>query len=433
MVRAAAAIIVVPRWQGPDEPQHFLVAASILRDLPSGPETLYALPPAIEQGVRDLEGEIIRSMAREGWWAYYGARTPDEPLPQRFGDGPNLVTDVPGAAGGGRMYFVAASGVIRMLGISDVDREYDVLRGMSLVWGLLTVLVGYAATRVWVGDDYSVAVAAVLGFHPQFVLVATTVSPDAFVNLCGAIAWWQLGRALTHGHIVIALAALWLAALAAAVTRRVGAPLVGMAAIASAVVLCRFRQRARIGLSLVVILAACGATLVGLLTLWPDEFQRLREYFSLREAIMRGRVRPAMASFLWTFWQSTWLAAGWGRFPAPSWWIAAVSAWAAVATGGVAALLLSRGRHFTIVCHALAAVCLQALAIWVAYWGIVGAGAQGRYLFPVIVPFLTLLTLGSATAVQMFWRRSALWVPVVLMITFDLLAWTTVLIPVYMR
>jgi hypothetical protein len=430
-VRLALAFVVVPRWQGPDEPQHYLVSASVLRDLPAGEDAFVPLPPPVDTAVRALEGELIRSMARSGWWQYYGAQTPPEPLPTRLHEGPGLLSNAGGAAGGSRLYFTAASVVIRALGVSGVEREYDILRLLSSLWGLLTIGVAYVASRAWLDQPSALAVAGVVAFHPQFVIVASTVSPDAFVNFCGAVVWWQSVRALTNVRARTSIAATWIAAIAGMLARRLGTPLLGAAAI---VTVATFgRQSRRQIVSAVATVAGVTALLAALLwLLWPAESHRIVNGILFRSYRVANATSPDVHTFTAVLWQSAWLTGGWLRFPPPGWWMLIANVWAIAALVGLGMLFgrSDRERRTIVVCAAGSAL-VQLTAIFVIYYWLIGSGAQGRYLFPVIVPLISLLVLGSAELVAaLTGKRAEIW-PITLMATLDVLGWSVVLIPAY--
>src|SRR5688572_15052182 len=68
LCRAAIASTIIPPWQGPDEPTHFALA--------------YGLTQPPEKQL-DVEGAVLRSMVRHGWWDLYEDPPPD-PLPSSF-------------------------------------------------------------------------------------------------------------------------------------------------------------------------------------------------------------------------------------------------------------------------------------------------------------------------------------------------------------
>src|SRR5678809_709105 len=108
----AIALVIVPPWQHPDEPQHLQTVRRILTD---------GADFSLEK--RDLVDErtIMASMARYRWWEFYGRETPT-PLPASFEEGPARVVDgyFGPPDGGSRLYYRGVAALFRATGIRDV-------------------------------------------------------------------------------------------------------------------------------------------------------------------------------------------------------------------------------------------------------------------------------------------------------------------------
>src|SRR6185295_18814814 len=63
---------------------------------------------------------------------------------------------------------------------------------------------------------------AIASLHPQFLLTALTVNPDALLNVVGAFMWWQVARATTSHRPTAALIFVLAAALLAPFVKRSG-------------------------------------------------------------------------------------------------------------------------------------------------------------------------------------------------------------------
>jgi hypothetical protein len=74
-------------------------------------------------------------------------------------------------------------------------------------------------------------------------------------------------------------------------------------------------------------------------------------------------------------------------------------------------------------------LCLLAAVAWVFLR--VRVGAQGRYLFPVIVPTLTLFWLGTAAWLPTRWRHSGAIALVSAFAVLDVIVWVVVALPAY--
>lgn len=66
--RAVMASAIVPPWQGPDEPIHFVLSHMVAHR---------------DESDLELQPVVLQSMARYHWWEPYGGRTPD-PVPTSF-------------------------------------------------------------------------------------------------------------------------------------------------------------------------------------------------------------------------------------------------------------------------------------------------------------------------------------------------------------
>jgi hypothetical protein len=133
------------------------------------------------------------------------------------------------------------------------------------------------------------------------------------------------------------------------------------------------------------------------------------------------------AAFLFSSW---WYSLGWVRYQAPQWWMVVTAFVTIPASLGVVVQLLRRGpARATVVIAVLNLVALLA-ALCVVFLRL-RTGPQGRYLFPAIVPLLTLLWIGTAAWVPDRRRELASAVLVTTVGVLDLLVWILVALPVY--
>ncbi|MEW5984322.1 MAG: glycosyltransferase [Acidobacteriota bacterium] len=420
LCRELLSLAVIPPWQNPDEPQH--VAAVLTQSSVSS--------PAAAAGA---QRDIIRSMAKHGWWQYYSRSTPN-PLPSGFSDkeSDSVVKSV--EHGGGRLYYLVLGAVLGWIGPVDAEGALLLLRICSAIAGALTVYCCWMAAEACLEPVSALVVTGMLALLPQFLIVSTTAGPDAFVNLCGAFLWWQAARLLGQQQSFSSVAGVWMAAVLSSGLRRIGALHLPMAAIVSliAVVVAGRRSVIRaLSVSAAVLVAMGIPAAVWLLA--PDEVDRV-------EAAVRAAVLPVGAGldlslefllrFLKALVDSSWLIAGWLRFPAPRPWLNAMNTLVVVACAGVVfGLFRDRARRpILLVATALAAV--QVAGIFGSYflWHIM---AQGRYLFPVLGPLSVLLWIGLST-----WWPERHWHIVgvgllTLLALFDLVGWTTVFLGAY--
>lgn len=412
------SLAMVPPWQNPDEPQH--MAGILTLAYPSQPDAALR-----------VEREIVRSMADADWWRHYGRVTP-RPLPERL-ESVDSAQSRPLAAG--IAYYEAMALLVRALPFRGAAARLYLVRTCSAVFGVLALFCCWAAARCCLGPAAATVTTAVLALNPQFAIVATTASPDAMVNLCGAYLWWQTCRLTREPHARGALLRAWAAAACGAMTRRIGLLLLPIAAVVSAVaVTAAFRRSRREGWTMaaggVAAVAAVGILAFALpgrvvdvavgaiaLTISAPYLDRLTVEF--------------FGQFTGTLLDSAWLNGGWMRLPAPRFWLNLMHALTAVSVLGVLLELRRPSSQRRVLVTALSLVAVPTVAIY-AYYFTAMVGPTARYLFPVAGP-LTVL----------FWRGLARWWPetrqqalatclIGLLALFDAVAWAVVLVPAYL-
>ena len=430
-VHASLALVVVPPWQHPDEPQN--VALIRLLKAAGSTRPLDELIMRYRGGTRDdpaTEPLIVASMVQHRWWEHYGRPAPDPP-PTTFKAAGTVVGTDFGLPGGGMLYFASFAAVFRSLGIDAPVTQLYVVRIFSALCGLLTLWLGWSATRIAFGPYVAAAATAVLALHPQFVLVSTAANPDALVNLLGALAWYFAVRGLAGGSIVGNGAALVAAALAAGLVKRVGVPLLACAGITIVFFSGRsVRDRLRI------LAVACAAVVAVALIAWwlaPTEFNRVVASTAFID--QRWVLGDLSMTRLWRFvaglLSSAYLYAGWLRYPPPVPLLVVAFIVTALGLGGVcwgwknASAPIRRG--FTL---ATVFAGVQLIATFAVHFPI-SSSAQGRYMFPVMVPFLALVVAGYSSIPVARNTHARLAFPVLAAAVCAVIGWTLVLIPAY--
>jgi 4-amino-4-deoxy-L-arabinose transferase-like glycosyltransferase len=415
---------VVPPWQNPDEPQHVMFASVLAKQGPA------VLPNLIDT---PIEGEIIVSMARHRWWTLYEREMP-VPLPPNFFGSDVEVHSIRGQA----TYYLAAAALFNRLPPLDVVAQLHLLRSVSALFGLATLWCVWAGTRLQFGRAAACAVAAVLALHPQFAIVSTTASPDAVVNLLGAIVWWQAARAHVHAGrpaMWAAVAVCFAAAVMAFATARLGLPLV----VASVFITVRMGLRLRslsglrTGLVAPAILGLAAALIAVAAWFLQDLAVRASRHamMPIRNAIDNWSAGwPEPVPFFRVVADSFWLTAGWLRFPAHAAVMIPVHTFVAIAVGGVLRGWRRRPELRPAVARSVVFVVLQMAAIVFGFY-FTNVGAQGRYLFPAIGPLLALLWFGGRIVLPRMTDLAFTRGAVVAALLFDLLGWYTVLLPAF--
>ena len=430
-VHASLALVVVPPWQHPDEPQN----VALIRLLKEAGSTrpLDELIMRYRGGTRDdpaTEPLIVASMVQHRWWEHYGRPAPDPP-PTTFKAAGAVVGADFGLPGGGMLYFTTFAGVFRSLGIDAPLPQLYVVRVFSALCGLLTLWLGWSAMRVAFGASVAAAVTAVLALHPQFVLVSTAANPDALVNLLGALAWYFAVRSLAGGSSVGNGTGLLAAALAAGLVKRVGVPLLACAGITIVFFSGRSaRDRLRI------VAVACAGVVAVALIAWrwaPEEFNRViaSTAFIDERWVLGDLSMTRLWRFIASLMASAYLYAGWLRYPPPVPLLVVVFLASALGLAGVCWGWKKTSAHRRRAL-ALAAVFtgVQLIATFAVHFPI-SSGAQGRYLFPVMLPFLALVVAGYSSIPVARSTHARLAVPVLAAAACDVIGWTLVLVPAY--
>jgi hypothetical protein len=424
------AFAVIPPWQNPDEPQHLLTTRLIV---------VHGADFVLHSD-QDEAGEraIIASMAQYRWWEHYGEQTPN-PLPATFADGPaKVVKDYFGPpAGGSRLYYSGVAAIFRVAGITKLLSQFYTMRFLSALWSLLTLVCVWAGTLALFDARSAVVVTGLMALHPQFVLVSTTASPDAFVNLAGAAMWWQAAVLLTSRIRVRNVMLLLTASVLGFMTRRMGAMLVIIAlciiaaAIARAV---RAREWRRRPWWAAVAASSGVAALAG--TAWfamPLDVYRAVAWIRfdpLQSASTITANAGDFPAFLEMLFRTFWLSAGWLRYSGPGWWQVATIALTVLTAAGLFASIVKAPSCRPAVWLGGGMVLLQTAAVVAYCLGIVQSGPQGRYLFPVLPAVFCLVWLGWR---GMFGERQSLAavLGLAVMAFLNISAWTLVIFPAY--
>ena len=431
--RAVIVSAIVPPWQGPDEPTHVALA-----QLLALPDAIVYNSPLLPNGdlttrvESDVHGQVLESMAAHRWWDAYGQAAPD-PLPRSFSPASRFST----GSYGQPLYYGLAALVLRVTAPRDMDATYFRLRALSLVLGVMTLLVGWAGTRVLLGSTAALGATVLAALYPQFVLSAISPNPDALAAFWGALIWWQFARLVVCRRRTMSFSLLIISAVAAVLTKRSAVPLAGIT-IVSAVWLFlpqawRFtkRQKLLLGFAVAALAAAAATTAMlfnnafgWLVANWATVFVTRRP--------LSAATFPVAAEYLRISVDYAWLMAGWQRFAPQEWWLQIARALTVIGLCGAAVRVVrARGRFQHGMTAAWTFFLVQALAVVVpGFWSL--AAPQGRYLFPVLAPMTVLLwggVVGTGSSRRHSYAALALIGTVALL---DATGVTTVLIQAYL-
>lgn len=419
--RLAVSLVLIPPWQHPDEHAHVAIAEVFESRLRSSQSS----DPWREE-------EILRSMADHEWWRHYGAPSPD-PLPARFTRLParnasaTLGIDAT-SPDHPRPYYAAIGAVLAFAPRMSVVDDLYVMRALSAALAMLTLWVAWRAARELLGETAGTTVAVMLALHPQFAVVSTAASSDALANLAGVLVWWQAMRAVRGSNVTWPLTVMWVAAICGAVADRMAVPLLIAACAISVAAFLRTGVRRSTIVRTIAILALLAASL------------RVLAAWRTFRGVVWEQVLPLPQAQTWEYFvrftfilvESWWASLGWQRYP-PPWWLATFAlGLTAVAVVGVIRRFLwdDHVRTRTILGVSVTIVAIQVAAVYWIYFRL-AHGAQGRHLFPALIPALVLIWIGIETWVPAQYRQHA---AVGLVLTFaalDSLVWTLVAVPAY--
>jgi hypothetical protein len=421
LCRAVAASAIVPAWQGPDEPSHF--AWIKLLASPRGPTA---------EARQDVERQVLASMAQHRWWKLYQESTPS-PVPHAF-------TDVPSHLSTGTLrrpaYYWLAAGALRVLRPPTIDAEYLWLRILSIALTVATLVCGWAGTRLLFDRRTTVGVMSLAALHPQFLLTSISVNPDVLINLCGAAVWWR--AACLHsgtGSRVVSVVMIAAAAVAAALAKRNGMPLRVVAAVVLGVMTIGVAPR-RTHLSRNVALAAVAVTAAAVFAArhWIADAGSGLVTFTFGGLVVTQSLADVgaveMLRFLASGIDTSWLVAGWLRFPAPEPWLWIARALTCVGLIAAAHLFLTAPTLRPRLGLAWLFVAITAMALLPAAF-VGGSIPQGRYFFVAFVPAMVLLWIGLQHCVPERRRPTGALAIVAVAAVLDVTGFATVLIPAY--
>ena len=282
-------------------------------------------------------------------------------------------------------------------------------RLVSLLFGLGTVLAAhYLASQLFPRQSLiPIAAAAIVGFQPKFLYIATAVSNDAAAAFWGALVVALLARRLQKGdfpHFAVLVGGILGLASITKVSGLLFFPLTGLALLLIHRGLHRgfFRDGLVI---LVVALLAGGWWYARNALLYGDPLSTNVHVVTAAEVQpLAERFWRDLSSIERTFWANLSRT-----FVSPIWLNKILIWWGRIS---LTLLLLCFTFHASrLTFHIwllLSSWPLTFLLFLIAYWAQAGAWAYGRLLFPAVAPLALLFVLGWAYAFPASWRRIAL-------------------------
>lgn len=369
-----------PLWQNPDEPAHFNYIVDVART---------GGLPVLQRG--DYDVDLLERLKN-------GRLRPDD-----------SVAAIRYESWQPPLYYVLAAQVYRAVPAGDASDDptgkVRPLRLFDAMLGALTVTVGYLCGRSVAGPGrgwLAVAVPVAMVGVPMFTAVSAAITDDALTNLLAALLTLALLRLV--GRPATARLAMGVGVLLGlgVLTKLL---LAVFAPIALLVLLAAGRRLGVRGRALIAqATAMAGAALIvvapwlvrqGLTYGWTDLLAtRQHDVVVVDQPRFPGWSGEYVRAWLTMTYHSFWAQFGWMAIPAPDrlYWI-----WGAFTALAVAGLVVWLGRRRPAVAGsavaALAATGAANVGVLV-YYNLTYQQAQGRYLFPSLVPICVLLILG---------------------------------------
>ncbi|MBN2056111.1 glycosyltransferase family 39 protein, partial [bacterium] len=334
------------------------------------------------------------------FWRFNHLARP-RPMPESFYAAP-LLTIRPTQAGRQALYYRIAGLGLRLTADLPVHIQLQCLRLLSVLIGTLTIAAAWMALKHAAPDQWTaIAAMAVILFNPQVSFIFSSVNSDILLNCFAACTFWMLFSWLSTNRPERAV--LMLGCIAAAIlTKRAGLLLLAPAATAALLQLIRRRgRRSLAGTALLVEWIVFTGFLV-VPRVAPHAYRRL--LLLIADQFTLAGTAPAASQVDWSLFftvlgKSFLFNAGWLLHPAPKFYYLA---WGGIylATGGTLVFHLATRR---LLAERFGERILVALAMIVTVLGAVvltygrsQALAQGRYLFPALVPIALLTGRGLA-------------------------------------
>lgn len=427
--------LLIPPWQGPDETGHFEYAWLIAH--------LGRLPRRGDVSP-DLERELLASMYEWDYGTYIGRPLP-EGMPGRLADLPASVY-----ARNSRtilderfslsyvwqalfLYPVRSQDLVVQLRIARFSSVLLNVAVVSLAYKILSRLLSSHLELVWLGM-------ATIALIPQHTFVNAMVGDGPLAEVMAAVVLYCWVQVFAKGGKPSAIAGIVLGTLAGIWSKTTAVFLVPLDLALALWFVMRHPRRAWswrrvLFLSLAAILLAVAAwawfrSPLGSTT-W-DFFQRSLSTGNLSWTDRRG---VSLAEALLLSHDSFWAYFGWMALPVSGRWYGALLL--LIGAGGLGWLFRSRDQEvvarWAVKLMALALVAAIAIFVWVTLLARSSGfyQFQGRYLFPVTIPVVTLLVTGWAQYVPPTRFRILGWTVVSFFVLFNIWCILAYIVPYF--
>jgi hypothetical protein len=411
LLRGFWLLYVIPPWQGPDEPMHLLLAVSPPKGPMSEPDRI------------SLEGTIIRSMAKRGFWELTGQVEPD-PLPELI----RRYRPTPAATSYHKLLGVWLRGTRVWKGWDSENEDIAYVERLLRVSRIPTVLLSTGAllclalfsARVVPGSWFGLLPPLLFIAHPQMGFIGSCVNSDSMLTFISALGLLLFVLSMRPKSPLFIRIGLILVCLVAPVVKRAG--LAVTIPLLTAALWAWSGPRRKTGW-IVAALAILGGVVVA--GLWVTGMGR-GMIMDVGEVLGLVGYIPDLPHGWW----QTWISHLWGTFIANFGWVQCplgafwykVLALAAVplflmVPSGMAALRRAGAVQGSLLFPLVAQVVIAVVQV-VVVMGARGELGQGRHLFVALPAFIFLVALGIrgvAPSRSLPWLWPAIGVLVVLL------------------
>ncbi|HWP47283.1 MAG TPA: hypothetical protein VNM22_08995 [Candidatus Limnocylindrales bacterium] len=436
--------VILPPWQNPDEPTHF----EYLKILLDQKTFSLKIQPNLS-----VQQAIIKSMDRHRYWEHVQIPRPD-PLPGSFAEIPFLFVSRTQIGITPPFYYVLVSFLLSPAREKSLETQFYLVRGISLGFGLVTLLLSYLIARELLRNESEriAAVLAFIGLLPQFDLVTTSVNPDSLANLLATGVIYLLILLIRDGISMPRLILLSFGILLGLMTKRtvfMTLPLAGIA-----LLLVSWNHLRHKGLRFWVLTLYKVVNVVLLLAglyalgIWyfPEAIQTLSQrvipvLYAIPVFLSKFLFQPPVPQIkmvLLHLFQSFWYTFGWMKYPlADPWYLGLQILCILSLTGLMIFWIRVFQRKIRMETWQLQGLLILIFACFLVFFGtFLDSGGftiftQGRYLFPAISAFAILGVLGLYQLVPKRLYRPFTMVFLLGFLTFNMLTFWRYTLPTF--